>query len=155
MDYFPAWISKFDAEWVKNPDNSKMRKSFRKKQVIEQKQKVQSLYKSLEGEEWVTFSGDSLSNEIIESQIQKYDIQQATTGVGFVIIVELFDKPSEKAYVDFVFFDIESREVLWCYKTFGYATQAGMTQHWSNALSSADLHFIIEYGKTLKKIKKE
>lgn len=150
IEYFPAWISEFDAEWVKDPYNSKMRKSFKKKKVLEQKQKVQSLYKKLEGEEWVTFSGDNITMDDIQKQIQTYELNPGTTGVGFVIIVELFDKPSEKAYVDLVFFDIESRNILWYYKTYGYANQSGMTRHWANAISSAYLHFLMAYDRSRK-----
>ncbi len=149
IDYIPAWISEFEQEWIKDPYNSKMQKSMKKK-ISEHKVEVQNSYKLLKEKEWVTFSNNNLKLDSLEAKINNYH-KHSDSGIGFVIIMELFDKPNEKVIANYTFFDVSTGKILWNMKVSGFAGKAGMTRHWAQGINSTFLHFITYYSKVRRR----
>ena len=64
--------------------------------------------------------------------IEEYvDNIKETTGVGFVIIVDCFDKTKKEVHSINTFFDIESGKLLWVTKTIGEVGGRGKTDYWA------------------------
>jgi hypothetical protein len=87
----------------------------------------------------------------VKNQVNNYDLSPIKSGLGFVIIAETFDKTSENVYMNYVFFDIMSREILWRLKVRGSAGGAGMTNHWVNGMERSFKRFENHYKKIIIK----
>lgn len=147
--YFPKWINRFDAEipptkyisrWLKI-DNFEVRSS-----------EVQSRYK-LNKKDWIKFENDSsIPIEQVLSIVKEYSkISGEDNSVAFSSIIESFDKSQETVTVIFVFYDPNSREVLWATKAEGKADGMGFATHWSLGIVDSLKNYVdLLYKKALK-----
>jgi len=83
----------------------------------------------------------SFTFDTIKNAIKEYDLHQKS-GVGLVLIPEVFNKPEENAKTWIVFFDIQSREILWSTKVTGNCKHMGYTAHWGSGVIDGFKDFI-------------
>lgn len=81
------------------------------------------------------FSVESFLTEKLAQMIQKYDIPASDKGVGVVFIAKEFSKPKRKATYYVVFFDIESREIIYSREAYGKAKGMGLRNFWANSVA--------------------
>jgi hypothetical protein len=144
--YFAPWISSFENSWYD------LTTEFHKN-IIFNREKVQRSFQSKKGN-WVTFERHPLTLDSIKKIVNTYDTKGDAGTVGFVVLVEAFEKSVERAFIDVVFFDNATKEVLWRVKIAGDARPGGMTRHWSSAVDNAFHEFLLYYRKELNKYKK-
>ena len=147
IKYFPVWINGVHKAYSKD-----QMEAILKKEVEKNFQPVQERYKLIR-DEWIGFEKHTFETDKIQSIVKEYELDR-TTGVGLVLIIENFNKEKEHARVNFTFFDIETREVLWSVESKGEAMSAGMTKHWVNAIGSTFGPFKQAYRIAFKKMKK-
>ena len=149
VGYIPAWIGRYgrlvEMELVK-----RLSKEF-KKSVEPRVNEVQNRYKLLE-EPWISYTSEGLRTEHIATTLKSYELKEKE-GVGLVVIVDQFDKKEEKSFVDYVFFDIDTRVVLWGLQIYGNTFGVGMTNRWSNSLISTYYRFEMSIDDKIKKEK--
>jgi hypothetical protein len=75
----------------------------------------------------------SLQIDSIVAVVKAYKLA-SQSGLGLVLIAELFSKPSEKAYTWVVFFDIGSRQILYKCRTTGDCGHMGYSAHWGSGI---------------------
>ena len=143
--YFAPWISNFENSWYD------LSTEFQKSTILD-REKVQRSFQSKKGN-WVTFERHPLTLDSIRKIVKTYETKGDAGTVGFVVLVEAFEKSVERAFIDVVFFDNASKDVLWRVKIAGDARPGGMTRHWSSAVDNAFHEFLIYYRKELKKYK--
>lgn len=147
MKYFPPWMSQVNEKY----DDLSM-ESILKKGVDKDLQSVQSLYKSIR-EEWITFEEYTFGTSKIQEIVKAYELKK-DKGVGLVLIIESFNKQNEYVRVNFTFFDIATREVLWNIESQGNAMGAGMSYHWSQGIIDSFYTFKVMYRAAIKKVQK-
>jgi hypothetical protein len=146
--YFAPWISSFENSWY---DLNEISSTFQKTTYLN-REKVQRSFQSKKGS-WVTFERHPLTLDSIRKIVKTYETKGDAGTVGFVVLVEAFEKSVERAFIDVVFFDNASKEVLWRVKIAGDARKGGMTNHWSGAVDNAFHEFLLHYKQELKKYK--
>lgn len=145
--FFVAWMHDIH-EIYKKSDLEVLLKTEVKKDL----QLVQDRYKLIR-DEWITFEPHRFDTEKIKEIVKEYELNR-TSGIGFVMIVENFNKEKEHVRVNYTFFDIATREVLWSVESKGEAMGAGMTNHWSKGLEDAFTPFKIAYNDARRAEKK-
>lgn len=146
--YFAPWISNFEKSWY---DLNEMTSTFQKTTSLN-RDKVQRSFQSKKGN-WVTFERHPLTLDSIQKIVNTYETKGEAGTVGFVVLVEAFEKSVERAFIDVVYFDNASKSILWRVKIAGDASKGGMTHHWSGAVDNAFHEFLLHYKQELKKIK--
>ncbi len=150
--FFPAWMSSVNEEY----DKDRLALITRRK-IIRNLKPVQQRFKKIDSD-WITFEKNKFGIDTIKSVIRSYQLKEIG-GIGLVLIIENFNKEKENARINFTFFDVSSREILWSIEVKGSAFGAGMTKHWSNAIndsfSTFKTAYHIDYRKTHKKKRKE
>lgn len=147
---FPKSIIKFEDnipphKWIKN--KLKVDSLYIEKESIELKYSNKKI-------PWIKSSCINLKIEHIAKIVENYTINK-NTGIGFVIIVQSFDKPKETSNLIYTFFDIETRELLWVTKINGEAEDAGFVRHWFEGIDQSISLFMGLYRKSLKKYEKQ
>ena len=139
--YFPYWILRLEKYF----NSSKFRNRFNllcgssgssilNKKIILKREKINRNFKKLNND-WIVYENDTLSFEIIQDKIRNYDIENYhDKSLGFVIIPESFIKDEEKALVNFVIFNNNSKKILLYGKIKANSGSGGMKKHWGNAL---------------------
>lgn len=146
--HIPSWIStlnlKFSDDYVK--------KWFKNRNYSSDLASVQKLFLSIDENNVVVANDYNIPIDSIAPFIEAYSLPQ-TNGVGFVLIVENLNKPSRYVTGYFVFFDIESRQVLYANKMKGNpGSRYGFSQYWKNGMYELYAYF---FGKYLKRLLKE
>lgn len=77
----------------------------------------------------------NLSREELKAVISNYGA--GDSGVGVVIVADLLDKDGGKGYYDVVFFDINSKEILFEKQVIGSVGGAGLRNFWANSILDA------------------
>jgi len=73
--------------------------------------------------------------------VRSYPLTEKS-GTGLVLIPENFSKPEEASTTWVVFFDLETREVLWAVRTTGKCGHLGYTAHWASGIIDGFKRFI-------------
>jgi len=131
--YIYAWISTFEKEL--SPDNY-IRRWLKKKGGFTFEPEDVQIRTELVDEKWIIRKEYSFDVEQLKDIIKSYDLKQ-TSGLGFVINAENFNKPHEYMTLYYTFFDIGSREILWTTKIKGVPGGWGMNGFWSNGLTNS------------------
>jgi hypothetical protein len=79
--------------------------------------------------------------DTLKVAVKKYTLGEQS-GVGLVLIPENFNKAKEKAMTWVVFFDIQTRELLWTTKVDGRCEHMGYTAHWASGVIDGFKRFI-------------
>ena len=123
------------------------------KQVIGDYHSVQFLIKDINPDNIVLGSKFILTNDSISEIIKNYKLKE-TTGIGLVQIPESFNKAERYVTSFSVFFDIQSREVLYSIKAKGLpGSKWGFTDYLYNGLIETYSVFIGYYKKEMKTFK--
>jgi len=127
--YPPAWIGYVEKEM---PPDGYVRKSlgfrnffYGQKQISESSVKVDPRF--IIGYDY------SLDKDTLTEIVKAYKLTYYS-GLGLVLIPELFSKPSEKAHTWVVFFDIRTRQILYKCNTLGDCGHMGYTAHWASGI---------------------
>lgn len=145
--FFPAWMADVNEVFTKSEMEIIL-----KKDVAKDLQSIQSKYNSIR-DNWIGFEPHRIETDKIKEIVKGYTLSQSE-GIGLVLIIEHFNKEKEQALVNFTFFDIKTREVLWSIETKGDAVGAGMTNHWSKAIEDSFIPFKNGYHQAVKMEKK-
>jgi hypothetical protein len=82
---------------------------------------------------FITGYDNSIPPDTLAAMVTGYRLY-AKSGLGLVLIPELFSKPKEVACTWVVFFDVRSRKILSQAKTYGKCTHMGYTAHWASGV---------------------
>jgi hypothetical protein len=133
MKFFPAWIDDFHKEivpdihikrWLHKGDNFKTELT-----------SVQERFK-LVSNSWISFDNHSFGIDTLQEIIHSYQINE-NEGIGFVIVLENFNKIGEYITAYFTFFNIGSKEILWATKVRGKPGGFGMSAYWAAGIRDA------------------
>ena len=83
---------------------------------------------------------NNIPTDTIDAVVSNY-ILQSKAGLGLVLIPETFSKPRETAITWVVFFDIQSRHVMYKTKIFGKCDHMGYTAHWASGVVEGFKYF--------------
>lgn len=79
--------------------------------------------------------------DTVKYALKQYQLNEKE-GLGLVLIPENFNKREEQARMWVVFFNIQSREVLWATEVYGKCGGAGYTTHWGSGIVDGFKKFI-------------
>ncbi len=90
---------------------------------------------------FITDHDNNIPPDTLHTMIVKYNLQ-STSGLGLVLIPETFSKPRETATTWVVFFDVDSRQILYKTKIYGKCSHMGYTAHWASGVVEGFKHFV-------------
>ncbi len=92
--------------------------------------------KAINHREFVTDLSYRFNELKVEEIVADLDLSNSPSvnGVGFIFIVESFNKKEEKGTIWCTLFDLRTKEVLGTEKIDGEASGKGMTGHWANSV---------------------
>ncbi len=145
--YIPAWIG-FLNEHTNETD---LQRRFKKEKVAFNFEYTTSLIKKLNEDDLVTAVKHILSPDSIQSYISNYQIKE-NEGIGFVIIIECFEKEKKRVNAYFTFFDISTKKIIMSdYFGANEADGYGLSNYWGVGLNATFAQYIGEiYKKKLK-----
>lgn len=126
----PAWI-----EYVNSHNsNVSLQRNLKKDIVTLNFDYTLDLIKNINEDGLVVVVKHTIPLDSIQSIVSRYAVKEKE-GVGFVVIVECFEKVKEKASAYFTFFDIATKKVLMSdYYVANDADGYGMVNHWGVGL---------------------
>lgn len=135
--------------------NNRMQRWFQKDTIVFRTNVALKLFSSVESDNIVGAVKKRIKEEQLTQVVRGYDIKEAK-GVGLVIIPEYLEKSTKETSSYYVFFDINSREILIKQKVVSKEVDGyGLTEYWGNGLVYNFKVFIDKfYLKGLKKYKK-
>lgn len=148
-------VEKYIPEWMAMMDNrysaDLLKRNFKMEQVTENFKSVQDLYRKMDVDAYISPSRYEISIEKLNSIVKSYDLPEKS-GIGFVIIIENFNKPERFVTGYLTFFNIETRKILWATKMKGVpGSKWGFTQYYYQGLVELYDYYIRDYfGKTRK-----
>jgi len=127
--YPPSWIAYVEKEM---PPDVYVRNMLQFRNFIYKQQDIFHASVAV-SPKFITGYDNSIPPDTLTAMIAKYSLQ-AKSGLGLVLIPELFSKPQETAYTWVVFFDVKSRKILYKAKTTGKCAHMGYTAHWASGV---------------------
>lgn len=124
--------SSLDA-WNSMLVSSDMLKSYKTKPFLYDFTEISKRNKQIQEKDLFAILPMSLTKDKIQSIINEYD-PVITKGKGLVFIVESFDKNREEARIWFVYFQIETKKVLYAEPIMGRASGVNIVNHWGTAI---------------------
>lgn len=149
--FFGPWINYIDEYSIRDGALS----TLLGKSIYVKKEYVQMLFKKRLAEEFISFTRSPLTLDSIQNMVNAYDLPAVSCNIGLVIVVEAFDKTKESSILNFTFFDVSSRKILWRTKLEGPAGGVGMTKHWGKGAENAVFYFGTHYKRELKTYQKK
>lgn len=104
-------------------------------------------------DEWITLEAYSFPTDTLQKIVKEYELTEKE-GVGLVLIMESFNQKKEHARVNFTFFDIATREVLWSVESKGDTMGSQITKRWAKAIEYSFVPFKQAYRKSMREVKK-
>ncbi|MCH2229312.1 MAG: hypothetical protein MK105_03115 [Crocinitomicaceae bacterium] len=169
--YIKAWKQQYD-----NISNTKLASLLQRKKVINDKEYTTQLNYSLKDRKWIKGIDKKprVTPSDIADHIQDYDSEQIE-GLGLVFILESFYKAKPtNVFGYFVWFDIESKEILHIYNAKGKPSTGhinswgveitwdkslpaskGMTGYWYQGMLDATLNFTLDFKLAIPKKEKQ
>jgi hypothetical protein len=86
-------------------------------------------------------SDNDLSADTLQSMIKRYHLS-SMSGLGLVLVPETFSKPEEASYTWVVFFDIQTRKILFKCLTNGKCSHMGYKAHWGSGVVTGFHRFV-------------
>jgi hypothetical protein len=125
-----------------------------KKEVSENLGTIQRLIQNSDPETLVIYNTYEFSIDTVKKIIQAYDLPEEE-GIGFVILLETFNKPKRYVTGYATFFDIESRNLLWSVKMKGNpGSKYGFVNYLFNGFTEVYAYFMADYYKKQERIYK-
>ncbi len=122
--------------FISEPDKYNLKKAFKKDKTTIDLSVVEDRNASLDVNNVITQTENTLSKETIEGMIKEYKPKEATSGIGVCFIMENLVKTEKNphATVYIVFFDIATKNVLICEKTSSIAGGFGFRNFWAKSV---------------------
>ena len=144
--YIPGWISlmnqRYDLDYIRRK---------LKKNVSEDLNTIQKLYKNIDERELVTFSNYSFPIERVKAIVKDYPLPEKS-GIGFILIIENLNKPDRFITGYFTFFDLYSREIICATKMKGLpGSKYGFSQWWKEGMVELFDYYFRDYHRRLIK----
>jgi hypothetical protein len=127
--YPSAWITYMEKEL---PPNGIVKKSLGFKNFDYDQQRIFDISIAV-SPDFIVNTDHTLSPEMLEAAVASYNLE-GLSGLGFVMIPELFSKKEEQATTWIVFFDMQSRKILYKSRTYGKCSHMGYTAHWASGV---------------------
>jgi len=135
--YPPAWIGFVEKEM---PPDGYIRKALKKNMLIYRQDDIRGISVQSAADMIINRSYSFPADTVVQA-VRKYTLSE-TTGTGLVLIPENFNKPEEQSTTWVVFFDLQSREVLWAVRTKGKCSHMGYTAHWASGIIDGFKRFV-------------
>lgn len=131
-----------------------LQKRFKKERVKFSFDHMQTVVKNIKNEDIVSMVKHNIHADSIQSIINSYNINEKE-GIGFVVIVECFEKITKRSTAYFVFFDIASKKIIMS-DYFGgkEADGYGLINYWGVGMNATFGKYIADvYRKRAKQFK--
>lgn len=152
--YIPAWVAKFEEEKVSKP--MKLAKKFEKDNIQLVQNQIQNEERyNLVDEDWIRPNSRDIPIEQVKDIVEslKNNISEKE-GVGFIMIMDSFNKPENRVRGICTFFNISTGELLWAAKVKSAAGDKGMTRHWGfGIVRMFNIYFIDVYNPQQRRLK--
>ncbi len=136
-NYPRSWITFLEKETIWN---NWVQRSLRKRTFYYKQNEIMSVSLNMVND--FIIAGDySFPLDSIKSAIKHYNLNEKA-GLGLVLLPENFNKEQEQAWMWIVFFDIQTREVLWATEVSGNCGHMGYTAHWGSGIVDGFKNFI-------------
>ena len=147
--YIPDWIDFLN----QRRNEESYEKRLRKDKVIFDFDYTLESMRNYNESEMIVISKHILNKDSLQSIIDSVWSKKHTYGVGFIVVVECFEKQTKKASAYFVFFDILSKKILMVdYYARKGADGYGMANFWGTGMSEIITHYLADvYEKNLKR----
>jgi hypothetical protein len=147
--YIPDWIDFLN----QRRDERSYEKRLQKYEVVFDFDYTLESMRKYDESEMIVISKHILHRESLQTIIDSVWSKKHTYGIGFITIVECFEKQSKTASAYFVFFDILSKEILMVdYYARKGADGYGMKNYWGTGMSEIITHYLADvYEKNLKR----
>jgi len=149
--YIPAWIDFLN----KHTNEKDLQKRFKKEKVIFNFDYTTSLINKINEDDLVTATRYTIQPNDIQKIINKYQIKEKQ-GIGFVVILESFEKERKRCNAYFTFFDISTKKIIMSdYFGANEADGYGLSNYWGVGLNATFGKYIADvYRKKLHASKK-
>ncbi|MEX0810620.1 MAG: hypothetical protein WD048_00300 [Chitinophagales bacterium] len=125
---FQSWNGLFISE----KDKYDLQGIFKKNEIKYNNESVNKLNSKVDPNQLVKKEASEFSEDQLAGMIKKYD-SGGNSGIGLVFIAETLNKATEKGSYHLVFFDIESRKILFSKKMQGDAGGFGFRNYWAKS----------------------
>lgn len=135
--YIGSWI----AFYTEHSNKKDLQSRFHKENFVFEFGYTTKIIQNLVEDNLVSITKNTLPPDSIQNIINKYEINE-NEGIGFVVIIECFNKSNKTASAYFTFFDIATKKILMSDlygvdKADGY----GMSNYWGVGLNSTFAHY--------------
>lgn len=128
--FCPAWLEKFD----ENNSQMFLKSRFYVETLNDERYPFQAeQYLKNSHTTIVSLYSIKWSIDTLELIVKDYQLTRKS-GIGVSYIISEFNKNNELVSGYVTFFDIETRDLLYVFKTHGYGRGTGMTNHWYKGL---------------------
>jgi len=126
--YFEAWNHLLLSEVHKYD----VRRAFMKQTVVYAFDPVQQRNKKIRRDDFISRRAPkNFSKQDLQKLIDAYDTQKVEGKYGLSLVVHSFNRYQEKGYLYIVFFDIQTKEILFYEKMVGEAGGFGFRNYWA------------------------
>jgi len=123
---------------------------FRKEKVTSNITPTIGLAKNINGKEVVTYAKNIVPQDSLQSYINRYSLIEKE-GVGLAVILECFDKVTNKTSGYFTFFDIASKKILISDYFIGKEVDGyGLTNYWGISIVGTTKNYASSYRDKAK-----
>lgn len=146
--YVPAWIGFFTDR--RTPEI--VAKQFQKEFVSFEFQPTLDRIEKIDEDNFVSLFCHRLSEDSIHEIVKSYELNEQY-GIGFLIIVECFEKSTNISTANFTFFDIKTRDILMSDRySAKEADGYGLSNYWGQAIfETFNKYAAYVYRKNLKR----
>ncbi|HEV7230419.1 MAG TPA: hypothetical protein VGO45_03760 [Bacteroidia bacterium] len=131
--WMPAWNSLV----VNEPQNFDFKKAMDKASVYYDMKPVEEVNSKIVTDNIMTLNAVKLSKEEAMKAIAAYGPGEKKEGIGLVFVVESFDKPADRGNFWVVFFDIQTKKVLFAEHAEGKGVGVGIRNFWGGSVKGA------------------
>lgn len=148
QEYLPS-LDELVAMNNKTMSESKVKSWFDKKEVKVDESFTSTEYKKFLAPKWIVNQTTSVDPEKLKQHIKNY--KTTGSGLGLVIIVELFNETTRNGNMFFVWFDIETKDIVYLKRSYG-VQHAGITIEgtWDYSVVDATKYYVDNYFKKKK-----
>lgn len=146
--YPPAWVGYLN----KLKDEAYYAEKLKTKKVIFDFEHTAEVMKNLKDDELISLLKNVIPPDSIQNIINRFQFKEKE-GIGFLIIVECFEKRTKTSSAYFTFFDIATKKIIMSnnYAT-SFASGIGLTSFWGFGFNETIFTYLNErYKKDLKK----
>ncbi|MGB4843495.1 MAG: hypothetical protein WBP16_03460 [Ferruginibacter sp.] len=146
--YIPAWISFLTGKM----NETYFAKRLKTNKVIFDFEFTTKLIKELDEQTLVSLIKNHINIDSLQGIINNYETTRKE-GIGFSIIVECFDKSTNRSSAYFTFFDIATKKIIMTdYFSTNHASGAGLSKYWGRGFYiTVDSYISDEFKSSLRK----